>query len=106
MFLLTRRVLSLDHLAALQYFAMTYSAAPALLQPCEDLHLHGLDAAFREDWKPGEPFLDVGLRVVGLEISLVGEYLIEDEMTRLLSIFLKEIDDVLGVSPNERDQRQ
>jgi len=72
----------------------------------QDFHAHDLDAALGKRRKLGEPVLDIGRGVVCLEIVLRGEDLVEDEVARTLAVLLEEIDEVLGITPNQRDQRK
>src|SRR5262245_33954706 len=82
-----------------------WTSDASLLRSREDLHFHHLDPAVGELGELGEPVLDVRHRVMGLEISLVGEDFIKYEMARGLAIFLEEIDEILRITPNERDER-
>src|SRR5262249_1580893 len=78
-----------------------WTSDASLLRSREDLHSHHLDPAVGELGELGEPVLDVRHRVMGLEISLVGEDFIKYEMARRLAIFLEEIDEIFRVASDQ-----
>lgn len=41
-----------------------------------------------------------------VEIGLVGEHLVEDEMTGFGAVFLEKIDQVLGIAADQINQRK
>ena len=48
----------------------------------------------------------MGRGVVGFEVCLAGEDLVEDEMPRRLAVFVKEVEQVVRLAPDLRHQRQ
>src|SRR5262245_48479307 len=96
-----------DRLAVSQRPSETFATLPwsrtSLSRVCEYLHPHDLDATLSQLGELVEPVLHIGHRVVGFEIRLIGEYLIENEMARRFAIFLKKIDQILRIASNKLD---
>jgi len=72
----------------------------------QDFHSHDLYAALGERRQLREPILDVGHRVVRLKVFFRRKHFVEDEVARRRSALLEEIDEVLGITPNQRAQRK
>jgi len=62
-----------------------------------NLHSHRLDSTFGKVWKLREPVFDIRIVVVSLEIGLCCIDLIEDDVSRILTVDLEEVDEVLWV---------